>query len=215
MPVPRHHAALLVLLVVAAAAYAVAPEGPWAPWVKPLPALCAAGVVATAGWSGRWVVVGGLVVAAAGDVLVELPATERLGTLTFVVAVLVLAVGLRRLPRTLPPAVAGGLAVAWAVASGVAVVPSLGDRAAQGLAVLAATALFLAVAGRTGVTVAAGALLVASNFTLFAVDLVVTPLPRWLVIGVYDLGLLLLAVGLRDVAVIVGRPTGGPGAVRP
>lgn len=185
----------LAVLVGASLAYAVAPESAIAPWIKPLPALSAAALVRLGAHPGRRAVAAGLLVAAAGDVLVEFTATARLGTLAFAVAVLVVAAGLRR-TATAPIARGLGLAGAWAAVSGALVVPSLGDRLVAGLLVLAATAAFLVVAGRTSRLTAAGALLIATNFTLFAVDLVVTPLPRWLVIGTYDLGLLLLALDL-------------------
>lgn len=187
------HPAWLALLIVSGVAYTLAPQAGVAPWIKPLPALAAAAMVWLGGRTGHRVVTAALVVAAAGDVLLDVEGTARLGTLTFVLVVAMLAVGLRDAavgPRWRGVALAG----AWVTVSGVLVVPALGDRLVAGLLILGATAAFLAVAGRGSATLGLGALLIASNFTLFAVDLVVTPVPRWLVIGVYYVGLLLVAV---------------------
>ncbi len=196
MRAPSRDLLLLTVLVLTSVAYAVAPQAASAPIIKPVPALCASAVVGALGGRGWRLVAVGLLVSAAGDVAVEFESLTRLGTLAFAVAVLIMGEGIRRQGR-------GSwwrgilLAGAWAGVSGTVVVPELGDRLAAGLIVLTATALFLVAAGRAGGTVALGATLIAVNFTLFAVDAFVQPLPRWLVIGVYDLGLLLLATGAR------------------
>lgn len=184
---------LLASLAASAVAYTLAPDAGVAPVIKPLPALSAAALVWLGARPGRTWLASALVLAAVGDVLLDFDATLRLGTLLFAVVVAVMA-------RGLWPAVAGpawrGVVVAgsWTLVSGVAVVPSLGDRLVAGTLILVATAVMLYVAGRGSALLAVGGLLIASNFTLFAVDLVLTPMPRWLVIGVYYVGLLLVAV---------------------
>ena len=189
----ERHPAWLILLVLSGAAYTVAPDAGLAPWIKPLPALSAAALVWLGRRAGHRTLVVALVLAAVGDVLLDFEGTARLGTLMFAVVVSVMAVGLR--PTIARPPWRGvALAGAWALVSGLLVLSSLGDRLVSGLLVMAATAVFLFVAGRSSVVLAAGALLIASNFTLFAVDLVVAPMPRWLVISTYYVGLLLVAV---------------------
>jgi hypothetical protein len=192
---PRANDLLWGALVVSSLVYALYPESALAPWLKPLPALAAAALVQAGSRPGSGAVVAGLLVAALGDVLVEFARTARLGTLAFAIAVVVMASGLARAPRR---SIWYGLVLAgsWAGISGTLVVPALGDRLLAGLVVLGATSGFLVAAGRAATWTAVGATLIATNFTLFAVDLVVAPLPRWLVIGTYDAGLLLLAIGL-------------------
>lgn len=189
----ERHPAWLILLMLSGVAYTVAPDAGLAPWIKPLPALSAAALVWLGGRAGHRILVAALVLAAVGDVLLDFEGTARLGTLMFAVVVSVMAVGLR--PTIARPPWRGvALAGTWALVSGLLVLPSLGDRLVAGLLIMAATTVFLFVAGRSSMVLAAGALLIASNFTLFAVDLVVAPMPRWLVISTYYAGLLLVAV---------------------
>lgn len=204
--------AWLALLVVSAVAYTIAPAWAWAPWIKPLPAFAAAALVWLGGQVGHRVTASALIVAGVGDVLLDLQATARLGTAVFAIVVAMLAVGLRE-AVTRPWWRGAALAGTWALVSGLLVLPALGDRMVAGLLILAATTWFLTVAGRGSAMLAVGAVLIASNFTLFAVDLVVTPVPRWLVIGVYYVGLLLVAADRSTGA--PGSPPGRDGAARP